>query len=433
MTDTGLDRRKLLRLAAGGALGGMLAPGLLHAQVRGAGQDIMASQRAVLRKWTASGVFPGLVATLGLRGELPRVAAYGTHGFTDQDPMGADTLFRIYSMTKPVTGMAAMELISRGRMALDQPLHDVLPEFRDMWVQDSYDGALDRVHRAKTPITMRHLLTHTAGLSYAIVQQGPIRDLLLRKGLSAGLVTRIRLPGLDWGTPIRGLDAFARELAKVPLVREPGRTWIYSASLDVMGRVIEVVSGRPLDAFLAETIFGPAGMDSTFFHVPAAQAGRLASNYAVLQGLFLPVDGGADSVFLDPPPMPFGGSGLVSSPRDYDRFLRLLAQDGTIGGRRVLSAEAVRLGTSDLLPSSVPKPVYLGRRGGFGAGGFVGSGADAGTFGWSGAAGTIAMVDRSTGVRSAFYAQHMPASDPPVGEEYLAALQKDLAALTKGQ
>jgi CubicO group peptidase (beta-lactamase class C family) len=199
--------------------------------------------------------------------------------------------------------------------------------------------------------------------------------------------------------------------------------------LDVMGRVVEVLSGKPFDVYLKDEIFTPCGMKDTFFQVPKADAKRLTTNYGVVRGIFVPIDEGATSIFLDKPAAPFGGAGLVSTPRDYDRFLRMLAQLGEIGGKRVISEKAVRLGTSNLLPAGVPGPDTLGSVSGFGAGGRVGLGDEAGIYGWAGAAGTVGMVDMIRGLRSQIFAQFMPAESLNLLPEFQTALKADVMAL----
>jgi len=373
-----------------------------------------------------------MIASLGLPGRDPQYVARGTQGFIALDPVTPDTLYRIYSMTKPVTGMAAMQLIDAGKLALDQPLYEILPQFREMQVQDTYDGSITALHPAKSPMTIRELVTHTSGIGYTIIQQGKIKQLMEQRGLVTGLVSHIEIPGLSRGNAVEGLDKFADGLADVPLVYDPGTHWSYSMGLDLMGRVIEVVSGKPFDQHLKDAIFDPCGMDSTFFQVPKADAGRLVTNYAVLKGVFVPIDKGPDSVFLDKPPFPFGGSGLVSSPRDYDRFLRMLAQFGTIDGNRVMSEAAVRMGTGNLLPAGVTLPAYFGgANAGFGAGGRVGMGEEAGIYGWAGAAGTVAMVDMNHALRSQIFAQFMPPDALPLLPEFQVALKADVMALFK--
>jgi CubicO group peptidase (beta-lactamase class C family) len=425
MLEHGLHRRALLQLGAAAGLSALL-PGLAQAATR---PDLMPSVRALLTRWVGPGKFPGLVASLGRPGQAPEFVALGSQGFTDLDPMTPDTLFRIYSMTKPITGMAAMQLISQGKMSLDQPVYEILPQFRDMKVQNTYDGSVTELHAAPRPITMRHLVTHTSGLGYAIVQSGPIVRLMEQKGLIPGQVTRLPINGFTRAKSVQGLKAFADNLATIPLVYDPGTHWNYSMGLDLMGHVIEVLSGKPFDQYLTETIFGPVGMKDTFFQVPRADAGRLATNYGVIQGIFVAIDEGAKSLFLDKPPAPFGGAGLVSTPRDYDRFLRMLAQFGQIDGKRVLSERAVRMGTSNLLPKNVPGPAIMGPVGGFGAGGRMGLGAESGIYGWAGAAGTVGMVDMVHGLRSQIFAQFMPADSMKLLPEFQTALKADVMAL----
>lgn len=422
-----MDRRALLHMGLAAGIGAALWPGLVRAAQS---PSHMAHVRAVVARWVGPGKFPGMVASLGLPGQEPEFVARGAEGFTDGDAITPDSLFRIYSMTKPITGMAAMQLIAEGKLALDQPVYDILPEYRHMLVQNTYDGSITALHPAPTPITIRELLTHTSGLGYAIVQKGPIKALMQRRGIIPGQVTALDLPGFVWGKPITGLDRFAKALANIPLVADPGTAWHYSMGLDLMGRIIEVVTGTPFDRWLQDHIFQPCGMASTSFQVPAAQASRLTTNYGVVAGHLVPIDEGESSVYLRKPAFPFGGSGLVSTPRDYDRFLRMLAQMGMLDGERVLSEQAVRIGTSDLLPPGVPKPrLDGGAPAGFGAGGRVGLGAEAGMFGWSGAAGTVAMVDMVHALRSQLFVQFMPPNALDLLPEFQRALKSDVMAL----
>ena len=266
-------------------------------------------------------------------------------------------------------------------------------------------------------------------LSTTFADLGRHLETLEDKGLVPGLVGRTKIPSLFRGEACHGLDVFADRLAEVPLVHDPGTRWSYSMGLDLMGRVIEVVTGTSFDAYLRETIFEPAGMTSTFFQVPASEAARLTTNYGALGKVLVPIDTGTDSIFLDKPPFPFGGAGLVSSPRDYDRFLRMLAQSGTIGGRRVLGEQAVRMGTRDLLPQGISIPATFGGTAGFGAGGRVGRGAEAGIYGWSGAAGTVGMVDMIHGLRSQIFVQFMPPNAYELLPESQKALKADVMAL----
>ena len=423
-----LDRRMLIRLAAAAGLSATLVPRLALAAQSDAG--VASNLRAFAERWVGPGKLPGMVVALGLPGRETEYIARGNEGFTDADAMTPDTLFRIYSMTKPVTGMATMMLIDEGKLGLDQPLADILPRFGEMQVQVTPDGSITDLRPAKTPITIRHLLTHTSGLAYGIIQQGPIRDALMAKGLVPGMVTKLPIPGMSRGNHVQSLEAFADGMAQMPLVYEPGTHWSYSPGLDIMGRVIEVVTGKGFDTFLQERLFGPLGMSSTVFQVPASEARRLATNYGVLGGKLVPIDTAQDSVFLDKPPFLFGGAGLVSSPRDYDRFLRMIGNYGKFEGKRVMGELAVRVGTSNLLPDAVPTGEIMGMTlSAFGAGGRVGTGPEAGIYGWSGAAGTVGMVDMHSGLTSAIFVQFMPPNALEVLPEFQSALKADVTAL----
>ena len=337
----------------------------------------------------------------------------------------ADSLYRIYSMTKPVTGMAAMMLIDDGKLGLDQPLAEILPAYANMTVQKTYDGSITDVVPAERPITIRQLLTHTAGLGYGIIQQGPIKAEYERLGLIPGQVSRIPIPGVGRSRPVEGLANFADRLAQVPLVYQPGTKWSYSVSLDLLGRVIEVASGTDFATFLQDNIFTPAGMDSTYFQVPRSEIGRFATNYAIVGEKPVPIDPAAASIYLDEPAFPFGGAGLVSSPRDYDRFLRMLLGYGVIDGRRVMGELAVRVGTRNILPSTAQTEGTWIEGQGFGAGGRVTGTA----FGWGGAAGTAAFVDYGSNLRAQLYTQYMPSESYPIQNRFPELVRQDLMAM----
>ncbi len=430
-SHSALRRRELLRLGALAGLGAGLGAALLPRLAWAASQPgMMPKVEELIGRWVGPGKFPGMIAALGAPGRDTQYAVRGTDSFTDLDVLTPDSLFRIYSMTKPITGMAAMMLVDEGKIGLDQPLADVLPQFARMNVQVTPDGPLGDVRPATAQITMRQLLTHSSGLGYAIIQQGPLRKAMLEQGLGAGRISRIPIPGLSEGKSVTSLAEFAEKLAKLPLVYEPGTRWSYSLGLDLMGRVIEVVSGMPFDRFLSQRIFEPLGMTSTWFQVPAKEAGRLTTNFGAMGSVLIPIDPGPTSIYLEQPPCCFGGSGLVSSPRDYDRFLAMLANLGMAGRERVMSERAVRMGTGNLLPANVVRSGMLSAKSDFGAGGRVGTGAEAGIFGWAGAAGTVGTVDMRGGVRSAIYVQFMPPDSSNLLPEYQAALRQDVMALT---
>ncbi|GGD95330.1 serine hydrolase [Tsuneonella deserti] len=429
-----ISRRSLLRsgfvLGAGAALGGFPLGRAVFAQDAGRWPSVARlSERYVSARKVAN-----VVSAIGFGQAAPDVVAVGNLALGQEGPAGFDSLYRIYSMTKPVTGMAAMILIDEGLLGLDQPVAEILPAFAEMQVQKTYDGSITDLEPAKRPITIRNLLTHTAGLGYSIIQKGAIKTAYEKAGLIPGQVTKLPIAAaFGRGKAVGSLAAFADGLASLPLVAQPGTRWSYSVALDLMGRVIEVASGQPFDAFLKQRIFEPTGMGSTFFQVPASELGRLTTNYGVLEGQLVPIDPPTQSIYADPPPFPMGGAGLVSSARDYDRFLRMLAGYGKIDGKRVMSELAVRVGTSNLLPDGVDTTGTFADGAGFGAGGRVGLGDQAGTYGWGGAAGTAAFVDFRHGLRATMMTQYMAMPGYPLTDEFTQAVRVDAAALTGGK
>ncbi|MDP3674878.1 MAG: serine hydrolase domain-containing protein [Novosphingobium sp.] len=422
-----LSRRALFGNAALLGLGAAVAPHMAFAKTAATAR--FPNVTAFVDGYVAKRKVSGMLAALGFGVEKATVIARGTEGFNDRDAQSLDTLYRIYSMTKPVTGMAAMTLIDAGKLGLDQPLSDILPKFAKMQVQVTPDGSITDLRPAKTAITIRHLLTHSAGLGYTIIQKGPLKAAYEAAGVIPGQVSKIPIPGLDRGRAVGSLALFADRLAELPLVYEPGTRWSYSVGLDVLGRVIEVVSGKPFDDFLEERLFGPLGMASTGFQVAAKNIHRLATNYAVFGGMPLPIDPAEASIFAEKPPFPAGGAGLVSSPRDYDRFLRMIANYGVLDGKRIMSERAIRTGTSNLLPPVVSTKGTFANGAGFGAGGRVGLGEAAGTYGWGGAAGTVALVDLKRGLRAGLYTQYMPSEAYPVHADFPVAVLADLKAM----
>lgn len=423
-----VSRRNLL---GGLALGGVaaLAPSAAWAWRSADGATLYPATYEFIKGFVDRRQIAGGLAMIG-KGQAEAVAfGAGKPAMDATGAVNADTIWRLYSQTKPITGVAAMLLIEDGKMKLDQPIADFLPAFAKMNVQNTPDGSITDVHPAKTQITVRHLLTHTAGLGYNIIQTGPLRDAYNKQGLVGGVLSRLPIPGVPTITAAPGLAAFADRLATLPLVYEPGTRWSYSVSLDLLGRLIEVVAGQPFDAFLKARIFDPLGMKSTWFHVPASEAARLSTNYFSLAGTLLPIDPAGSSIYLDPPPMPYGGGGLASSARDYDRFLAMLLGEGETGGVRIMKPETARLAMSNLLEAGVDIKGSMIDGQGFGAGGRVslpGSVTGEGIFGWGGAAGTIGFVDRARGHRVGGYAQYMPANALPFQDKFGEAFFKDV-------
>ncbi|MGN6374484.1 MAG: serine hydrolase domain-containing protein [Sphingomonas sp.] len=382
--------------------------------------------QSVLDDYVSSGRIPGVVAAVG-RGDAPPafIAAGHIADGADAPAAGPDSLWRVYSMTKPITAMAAMKLIEQGKLQLDEPISDVIPAFKNMRVLVAPATSLAS-RPASRPITVRELLTHTSGLAYEFLGTGPVLQEYKRLGLFGGRVA----PVANAGQPAT-LEQFADRAARVPLLAEPGTEWHYSIGLDVLGRVIEVAAGMPFDRFVQQNILDPLGMSSTFWTVPHADAARLASAYYWKGDERLPFETGATSMWLDPPQVPYGGSGLVSSARDYDRFLQMLANGGSVGGVRVLKPATVKLALSNLLPPAVhiagnitPAPVAAQ---GFGAGGEmflkdVPGGVRAGTYGWFGAAGSFAFIDPVKKLRVTVMVNYFPDNKWPLYADVVHAI-----------
>ncbi len=369
---------------------------------------------------------PGAGAALA-RGAGP--AAFLTSGVLSKDSKVAvtpDTLWRCYSMTKPITGIAAMMLIEDGKLKMDQNIADLIPAFANPRVLT--DGANSLASRpAKAPITVRNLLTHTAGLGYSIITKGPLLAEYQRLGLDPAVVSKKKLPGQPTLPPTApSLEEFATRLATLPLIADPGVRWSYSVSLDLLGRVIEVASGMSFDAFVQKRIFDPLGMTSTFWQVPLSEKARMTTNYFNSPFGKFELDAADDSIYFEKPAFPFGGSGLVTTMRDYDRFLAMLMGYGAAGQTRIMKEETVRAALSNLVhPETIMDGLVKGQ--GFGAGGRVTivdvpNGPGAGTFGWGGAASTVAWVDPSRSIRASGWSQIMTRGEQPFSEDFKKAV-----------
>ncbi|MFJ9153239.1 serine hydrolase domain-containing protein [Streptomyces sp. NPDC102270] len=358
------------------------------------------------------GRIPGFLVSVARGG---RVAHLGTHGRRDLAadlPVEADTLWRIYSMTKPVTAVAALILVEEGRLSLDDPVAEYLPAFARprVYVDGSGDSLTTRP--ADGPILVRHLMTHTAGLTFAFYHSHPVDALYREAGLESSV-----LPGSD-------LAETVAVYASLPLQFEPGTQWNYSVASNVLGRVIEIASGQTLDAFLAERVFGPLGMPDAGFWVTDEQAPRLSELYGEKD------DGTIEPVLGLPlrgrPRLLSGSGGMVASAYDVHRFAELLRRRGELDGTRLLSADTVDLMTSNHLPGGADlrafgtKPAHdePGNDGvGFGLGVSVVidpartvAPCGLGSFGWSGAASTTFWVDPGRDLTVQFFTQVRPKS-----------------------
>ncbi|OSZ69995.1 serine hydrolase [Sphingomonas sp. IBVSS2] len=395
----------------------------------------VAAETALAKRYVAEGKVPGIVILAGRPDGTVTVVSEGrVADEATAHTADRDSLWRVYSMTKPITGIAAMILIEEGKLKLDQPISDFIPAFKNMKVL--VDPAKDLTSRPATrPITVRNLLTHTAGLGYNIITKGPLLDEYNKLGINPAQVNaqmEVQMAALRPGS----LEEFANRTASLPLIAEPGAKWSYSISLDILGRVIEVASGMPFDQFVNTRIFKPLKMEQSYWTVPADKVGNFASNYVFMGTTRVPADPAATSIYLKKPEFPYGGAGLVMSARNYDRFLHMLLNRGELDGARILKPETVAVAMSNLLPAGADTSILnetakdTGAQMGFGAGGSVylgdvPGGPGKGTFGWGGAAGTIAWVDpvhkvRGVGMINLF-------GDTPLKREVSKAIYADLA------
>lgn len=345
---------------------------------------------ALAERYIEEGRVPGMVTMVSRGGKVVHFEAHGQRGADDAQPMTTDALFRIYSMTKPITAVAIMQLYEQGHFQLSDPISKWVPELAELEVLQE-DGT--RVP-ANKPITMQHLLTHTAGFSYGFDPNDPV-DQLYREAS---------------GFEAKDLDEFAARLAKLPLKYQPGERWHYSIAVDVTGLIVQRMSGQSFNEYLQEHIFAPLGMTDTFFSVPDDKMDRFLPNHAWNPQASKLITLGADSVerFRNAT-FHSGGGGLVSSTSDYMRFAQMVANGGTLHGTRILSPRTVEFMTMNHLPASVSaggsgeSPTLVGatlRGFGFGLGfgivtdvaasGVMGS---VGEYNWGGAAGTIFWVD----------------------------------------
>jgi len=346
--------------------------------------DGLARIRPAMQAYIDDGRLAGVMTMVARRGNVVHWDAVGMRDIDAGAPLELDDIFRIYSMTKPITSVAVMILVEEGAIALDDPVSKFIPAFAGVTVL-SDDG--ERVEPAR-PMTVENLLTHTSGLTYGFFGDSPVDRFYNQSGFF---------------TEAEGLDDFAQRVAALPLLASPGDRWNYSVSTDILGRVVEVASGQPFDAFLQARILDPLEMHDTAFVVPAGKRGRFAANYARPDGTLQVIDSPVDGQYTQPPRWLSGGGGLTSTASDYIRFAQMLLEDGTLGDVQILQPETVRAMRSNRLPEAlVPLELgtYLSPGHGFGLGFAVIVDADAspepdndGVFRWAGAANTYFWID----------------------------------------
>jgi CubicO group peptidase (beta-lactamase class C family) len=370
------------------------------------------------KRYVDEGKLAGWQVMVSRRGKVAHLSSYGMADREAGRAVEADTLWRIYSMTKPVTSVAAMLLWEQGAFDLNDPISKWLPEFAHPRVYTGGQAARPTTVPATEPIRVWHLLTHTAGLTYGF-HRSHVTDEIYRNA------------GFDFGKP-KGLDLAqcCERWAELPLAFNPGSEWLYSVATDVLGRLVEVVSGQPLDQFFADRIFAPLGMTDTVFHVDESRRDRLAA-------LYVRPAGGDETVRFDAmgevithrQRMLAGGGGLASTMRDYTRFTWMLLGQGELDGVRLLSPRTMRLMTSNHLPGGADlqrfgRPLYAETRFdgvGFGLGFAVvldpvatHVAGNAGEFNWGGLASTMFWVDPRDEITAVFMTQLMPSSTYPL-------------------
>jgi CubicO group peptidase (beta-lactamase class C family) len=354
---------------------------------------------ALTRRVVDEGQHAGVIALLARDGKIVDFQTYGHRDLDQRLPMERDTICRVYSMSKIVTSVGALVLFEEGRFHLDDPVSKFLPELKEMKVMTGGTADAPQLEPAKGPVTIKHLFTHTSGMVYDFQPSEEIAKLYERADL--------------WSGP--GLSNFIAKVGKLPLKHHPGDAYTYGINTDVLGALIEKLSGRTLGDFLEERIFLPLGMKDTGFDVPAAKMNRLAKTYKH----------GPDGKFVEAEPIiatwpeagrgiESGGGGLFSTAGDYARFAQMLLNGGTLEGRRILGRKTVELMTADHL-MTLPNNQAATRPKGFGLGvevtthlGRLSVASSLGQFGWYGAATTYCQIDPKERIVAIALAQHFP-------------------------
>jgi len=407
-------------------------PVVVAPETVGLSSNRLANIRAVMNKHIAEKRIPGASGLIARQGKIAYQETFGMADVEAGKPMKMDTIHRIYSMTKPITSAALMMLYEEGKFQLNDPVAKYLPEFAKMQVaieeKDPQTGQMVmKTVPARRPITVRDLLRHTAGLTYGVFGD----TLVDREYRKAKILGQLNLAD------------FVSDLAKIPLQYEPGTRWHYSVSVDVQGRLIEVLSGKPFDQFLQERIFTPLEMNDTAFAVPAGKKDRFAKLYTISkEGKLQPIqtcstrqacyDAFPNAVpdFLQVQGMLSGGGGLTSTAYDYLRFCQMLLNNGQYNGKRLLSRKTVQLMSSDHL-GSIPG---MGPGMGFGLGvavskapGEAGMMGSPGEYNWGGAAGTRFWIDPQEQLIGIFMIQILPHAGLEYGSEFRVLTYQSIA------
>ena len=373
-------------------------------------------------RYVDDGRLPGWLLTVSRHGQLAHTSVYGRRDMESGLPVEPDTIWRIYSMSKPITSVAAMIMYEEGAFELTDPVSKFIPSFADLRVYTGGSEFKPLTVPAIEPVRIWHLLTHTSGLTYGFHRAHPIDAIY-------------RMRGFEWGVPRKADLAACCDLwADLPLLFQPGAEWNYSVATDVLGRVVEVASGMSLDEFFASRIFGPLGMTDTGFWLADADRGRLATLYSVGAGGKAKRLDALGGVASRPPAFLGGGGGLVSTAADYHRFMSMLlgtpeSPAGELDGMRLLSPRTVAYMGRNHLPGGADldafgRPLHaespmLGV--GFGLGFAVvidpvpgRTICGEGELSWGGAASTAFFVDPGTGLTVSFFTQLLPSGSHPI-------------------
>lgn len=365
-----------------------------------------------------------IIGTSALVFDEGQVVYKGTFGLADRErlvPVDVDTVWRIYSMTKPVTSVVIMDLQEEGKLKLSDPVSKYIPELANMQVAKIGEDGKPTFEPQARPMTLEDLMLHRSGIGYGIF--GPVNPIAAAYE-AAGLVT-----------PDETLETKMTKLSKLPLIFQPGEAWYYSYSIDVLGRVAEVVEGKSLGEIMSERIFDPLGMTETGFTVRPDQIASFASNYYVTEdGSYALAEDGQNSPFANPDnKFQSGGGGLVSTLGDYAKFAQMMLDGGEYKGHRVLNEATVKLMMQDHMGQDKPYMFpWLGGEtmSGFGYGGSVQigdtpeqlalNGKSAGQWGWSGAARTTFYIDRPNDAFGIIMLQFFSAEDPKIHDDFRA-------------
>jgi CubicO group peptidase (beta-lactamase class C family) len=355
------------------------------AESEGMSAERLARLSAGMKEIVDSGRLAGAVTMVSRHGKVVEFDAVGKRDIAANAPMQKDSIFRIYSMSKPITGVAMMILFEEGKWQLNDPVAKYIPEFAKLKVYSTEANGNVVMKDQNHPVTMRELMSHSGGFTYGFFSNTPVDKMQLEADLL---------------NPNNTLDEFIKRVAKLPLNSQPGTEWHYSISVDIQGYIVQKLSGMPFEEFLEKRIFKPLGMTDTGFYVPKEKLGRFAEfyNYDAEGKLHaVGVREGLNHDFSAKPALSSGGGGLVSTATDYMRFCQMLLNGGQLDGVRILSPLTVELMHTNML---TPNMTIFGPGAGFGldfavytdsaaAGGYYGKG----SYWWGGAAGTWFWID----------------------------------------